>query len=118
MRKAIHIRLPGAPMNREQGGLPIWDLRPSFRQFTENWRKFTRSSAASEMPSVTPSMSTVVAEMCIKKQDVVCLEESIFLILINNLKRSTNDNWIVQKENHHFVLNMHLFMNSLHFLIP
>ena len=56
------------------GGLPIWDLRPSFRQFTENWWKFTRFSAASELSSVTPRMSTVVDETVSEKIRLVCCD--------------------------------------------
>ena len=49
------------------GGLPIGNLRPSFRQFKDNWQKFTRFTVASEMSSVTPRRSTVVAETVSEK---------------------------------------------------
>ena len=79
MRKteeAIHIRLLGD--KQEHLGLPVWDLRPSFRQFTENLRKSTRFSAASEMSSVTPRMSTVVAETSIENIRCVVLRRKLY----------------------------------------
>ena len=64
-KEAIHIRLQGAAMNRDQGAF----ISGIYDPLTINLRKFTRFSA-----SVTPEMSTVVDETVSEKIRLACCE--------------------------------------------
>ena len=65
-KEAKHIRLQGAAMSRDQVAFLSGIYDPLFANLQKICIKFMRFSAASKMSSVTPRMSTVVAETSIE----------------------------------------------------